>query len=148
MTRLESRTGSFLVVAFCASLVVSKEATACDCSVLSVEHELQASGLVFEGVVTRGNEGRETNAEFEVLKVWKGHASKRLTVPMTLGDCSVVVRTGERRLFFVDQVENQSRIRFCAPHPLVGSKQYREAIAWLSKNAAVQDGGTAGGSHR
>ena len=144
MTRLQTTTGSFLVIGCCLSLVVSNEATACDCSVLSVERELQVSGLVFEGVVTRGNEGRETNAEFEVLKVWKGHASKRLTVPMTLGDCSVVVRTGERRLFFVDQVEDKLRIRFCAPHPLVGSKQYREAMAWLSKNAAAQDGGTAG----
>ncbi|HET6983557.1 MAG TPA: hypothetical protein VFI53_15545 [Myxococcaceae bacterium] len=143
MTRLQTRTGSFLVIACCASLVASNEATACECSVLSVEHDVQASGLVFEGVVTRGNEGRQTNAEFEVLKVWKGHATNRLTVPMTLGDCSVVVKTGERRLFFVDQVKDQLRIRFCASHPLVGSKQYREAMAWLSKNAAAQDAGTA-----
>jgi hypothetical protein len=143
MTRLQSRTGSFLVIACCASLVVSSEATACDCSVPSVEGEFQTSQLVFEGVVARGNEGRETSAEFEVQKVWKGHAPTRLTVQMTLGDCSVVLRTGERRLVFVTGVEGQSRIHFCARHPLVGSKQYRESIAWFSKNAAAQDAGTA-----
>jgi len=144
MTRLQIRTGSFFVIACCASLVVSNEATACDCSVLSAEGEFQTSELVFEGLVTRGNEGPKTNAEFEVLKVWKGHAPRRITVPMTLGDCAVVVRTGERRLIFVNQVEDQSRIHFCARHPLVGSKHYREAIAWFSKNAAAPDGGTAG----
>lgn len=145
MTRLQTTTGSFFLIACCASLIVSKGASACECSVLSVEHDVQASGLVFEGVVTRGNEGRETNAEFEVQKVWKGHATSRLTVPMTLGDCSVVVKTGERRLFFVDRVKDQLRIRFCASHPLVGSRQYREAMTWLSKNAAAQDGGTVPG---
>jgi len=145
MTRLQTRTGSFFAIACCASLVASNEANACECSVLSVEHDVQESELVFEGVVTRGNEGPKASAEFEVLKVWKGHAPSRLTVPMTLGDCAVVVRTGERRLIFVNQVEDRLRIHFCASHPLVGSKQYREALAWLSKYAAAQDGGTAGG---
>jgi hypothetical protein len=82
-----------VVIAFCASLVVSSEATACDCSVPSVEGEFRPSQLVFEGVVARGNEKHQTSAEFEVLKVGKG--------------------------------------------------QYRESIAWFSKNAAVQDGDTA-----
>jgi hypothetical protein len=125
-----------------AALGLSRDAAACDCAPVSVEHEFQTSPLVFEGVVTRGNEGPQSTAEFEVLKVWKGHPSKRLTVRMTLGDCTAVVRTGERRLVFVERVEGQPMIQLCGRHPLVGSKEYREAIAWISKAApATPDGG-------
>ena len=144
MTRPQITTASFFVVASCASLVVSNEATACECSGISIEREFRASELVFEGVVTRGNE-QSRDAVFEVLKVWKGHAPRRLTVPMALGDCTVVVRTGERRLAFLDRAEGQLMIHLCTRHPLAASKPYREAIAWLSKNAAAQDGGSAGG---
>lgn len=140
--RSQTKARSFLAIAVCAALLVSEEAAACSCSGLSVEREFQVSELVFEAVVIRGNEEQaDQDPEFEVQKVWKGSPPGRMTVPSDKSNCAVFVQTGERRLLFLERVAGQFTIHLCMRHPLVGSEQYREAVAWLSQRAGGADGG-------
>jgi hypothetical protein len=137
--------GPLLATAVAAGLFSAGPASACECSRISVEEEFEFSELVFEGVVTKGNEELDQDPEFEVLKVWKGNPPKRVTVGTYVTSCASIVRKGDRRLVFLqrDRGANKLMIDLCSRKPLVGSKDYREAVAWLSTAApSTRDGGT------
>lgn len=108
-------------------------ALACTCFLVPLEEEYRNATFIFEGLVLTGN-GDMGDAEFEVLRVWKGNPPKRVRVGSRMG-CPAVVNAGEKRLMFLGPDPDVAVLSFwgCSRHALIGSGQYQEDVEGLAR---------------